>query len=172
MISDETYGTNVPSVYSCAEIKRHEKRLKLKALEESSDYDSDNNTYDGDCDEDHDLDINLRIFEENAKSVSNVLIGEIQCDVMDDKCNKEENNDKLNKNTNIFKLSVNANFYENGDTENKTNTKKHKIADTSDSEEDIFSDLSSDFFFSGDDSDLEILTSKPIVRYVLYVKFY
>lgn len=108
-----------PSVYSFAEIRRHKKRLKkLKALEfQSSDSDSDS---EHNSEIDPDLDINLRIFETPASSTENenVIIGEIQCNVKDDKIDVEETNEKGNINSNVFKLSVNANFVEQTLNEN------------------------------------------------------
>lgn len=112
-------GDEQPSVYSFAEIRRHKKRLKkLMALEsQSSDSDSES---EHNSEIDTDLDINLRIFEAPASSIENenVIIGEIQCNVKDDKINIEETNEKGNINSNVFKLSVNANFVEQTLNEN------------------------------------------------------
>ncbi len=151
--AEETAQNNIPSVYSCAEIKRHKKRLKLKAMAESSDTDSDA-TVNENC-IDPDLDINLRIFEESTKSIENVVIGEIHCDVLKDKCDTEENVE-TNKNANVFKLSVNAMFSEENKEDDCSIGNFDDIGD--------LEGLSDEYFFSDNDSDLEILTSKPIVR--------
>lgn len=167
-----------PSVYSSAEIRRHEKRLKTLRALESQTSESDSESSSEPCNVDPDLDINLRIFEASVPSVENVIIGEIQCNVKDDATNIEETNEKGNKNSNVFKLSVNANFTEQTANEEPTPKEneepKEKLDEeprlTDDDDDDaleaavdrILSDNS--FDLSDDDSDLEILMSKPIIR--------
>lgn len=150
----------LPSVYSRNQIARHTKRMnKLKALEQESDSEVGSEP-DTDAVLDRDLDINLRIFEESAQSVDNMVIGEIQCNILDDKsCTEIINN--ANKNPpNVFKLSVNTNFVENCDIEKSL---EKSFPDGNSNIDDI--EMSDDpLDFSDNDSDFEILVSKPIIR--------
>lgn len=167
-----------PSVYSSAEIRRHEKRLKrLKALEQG--FGSEVETESESENVDPDLDINLRIFESSA-SPENLIIGEIQCNLKaDDTTAATDSNERGNKNSSVFKVSVNAQFGENPskNVENGKETDEEKTDD--DIEKELDSILSTDSHgeFTEDDSDFEILMSKPIVRYsqishlIVYTQF-
>lgn len=155
-------SANLPSVYSRNQIARHKKRLnELKAREENTDSNSDADSEEGGSVSDRELDINLRIFEDSLKSADNEVIGEIQCNIYDEK-NKQQD-DNLKNLSNIFKLSVNKNFEENSvqaEEEEKQEDNAMDVNEKSSSPERL-SGLSD---FSDGDSDFEILISKPIIR--------
>lgn len=178
--------SNVPSVYSYSEIKRHKERLTLKALQDDSSSDSDSKSSEDSFDPD--LDVNLRIFEGNDKTAKeNVIIGEIHCDMAaEDENTVDIKSQKQSKNT-VFKLSVNADFCENSQNEvsytrisdmpniqihDESDEKMNRIFINDDEDADDLTDedinglssLYDDDFFSENDSDLEILTSKSISR--------
>ncbi|XP_065201964.1 transcription factor TFIIIB component B'' homolog [Planococcus citri] len=155
---DKPKPKELPSVYSRNQIARHAKRInKLKELEQNDESDSEASNEDVDETSDRDIDINLRIFEGSTESVDNVVIGEIQCNILDDNSSTKEANNSNKNASNVFKLSVNTNFVDVCDTNDSLAS---TVADMHDEEADVDDPLD----FSDNDSDLEILVSKPIVR--------
>lgn len=155
---DKPKPVELPSVYSKNQIARHNKRInKLKELEQDDESDSDASNEDADATSKRDLDINLRIFEGSGEAIDNVVIGEIQCNIIDDHSSAEVEDNSNKNGSNVFKLSVNTNFVDVCDNKSTGST----IEDISVAEFDADDPLD----FSDNDSDLEILVSKPIVRY-------
>lgn len=179
----DKHASNVPSVYSYSEIKRHQERLTLKALQDDSSSDSDSKSSEDNFDPD--LDVNLRIFEaSDKKTEQNVIIGEIHCDMAAENENAVDvNSEKQSKNT-VFKLSVNTDVQIDKESyarvsdistmriSDESDERMNKIFinddegadDISDNEIDGLSSIYDDDLFSANDSDLEILTSNSISR--------
>ncbi|KAK7588245.1 hypothetical protein V9T40_005490 [Parthenolecanium corni] len=179
----DKHESNVPSVYSYSEIKRHQERLTLKALQDDSSSDSDSKSSEDNFDPD--LDVNLRIFEASDKNTEkNVIIGEIHCDMAAENENAVDvTSEKQSKNT-VFKLSVNTDVQIDKESyarvsdistmriSDESDERMNKIFinddegadDISDNEIDGLNSFYDDDLFSDNDSDLEILTSNSISR--------